>query len=90
MARLLMGLVQDLVLVEDQEGQEQQPLLLELLQLTLVVEVQFLVLVQEEQVVEEQEILFRHQHQQKMEQTTLAAVEVDKDIVRHQELEDQE
>ena len=60
----LMGLVQDLVLAEDQEGQEQQLLLLELLQLTLVVEVQVLVPVQEEQVVEDQEILFRHQHQQ--------------------------
>tara|TARA_R100001086_G_scaffold13943_1_gene7017 strand:- start:109 stop:357 length:249 start_codon:yes stop_codon:yes gene_type:complete len=60
----LMGLVQDLVLAEDQEGQEQQLLLLELLQLTLVVEVQVLAPVQEEQVVEDQEILFRHQHQQ--------------------------
>ena len=82
----LVGLVQDLVLAEDQEGQEQQLLLLELLQLTLVVEVQLLVLVQEEQVVEEQEILFLDQHPREMEQITLAAVEVDKDIVRHQEL----
>ena len=58
----LMELVQDLVLVEDQEGQEQQLLLLELLQLTLVVEVQLLAPVQEEQVAEEQEILFLDQH----------------------------
>jgi hypothetical protein len=46
--------------------------------------------VQEEQVVEEREILFRHQHQQKMEQITLAAVELDKVIQQLQELEDQE
>tara|TARA_R100001591_G_C4249462_1_gene156756 strand:+ start:372 stop:590 length:219 start_codon:yes stop_codon:yes gene_type:complete len=69
---------------------EQQQVLLELLQLTLAVEVELLVPVQEEQVVEEQEILFRHQHQQKMEQTTLAAVELDKVIQQLQELEDQE
>tara|TARA_Y100001938_G_C7793973_1_gene283895 strand:- start:23 stop:274 length:252 start_codon:yes stop_codon:yes gene_type:complete len=82
--------MQTLVLVVEQAVLEQQQVLLELLQLTLAVEVELLVPVQEEQVVEEQEILFRHQHQQKMEQTTLAAVELDKVIQQLQELEDQE
>ena len=78
--------MQTLVLVVEQAVLEQQLLLLELLQLTLAVEVELLVPVQEEQVVEEQEILFLDQHPREMEQITLAAVEVDKDIVRHQEL----